>query len=185
MKTDAKLTKEANETASPRDVTEYSARVGALNFLAIQSRPDISYAISTLSQFMSNPNASHWSAIERVFAYIKGTPTRGPTYTKAGSDFQGYTDSDWAGNIIDRKSTSGYIFLLQGAPISWRSKRQTSVALSSAEAEYIAASEATKEALYLRSILNTFLPIDKQIGTVTLKEDNANCILIGNNPELH
>jgi hypothetical protein len=123
MKTDAKLTKEANETASPRDVTEYSARIRALNFLAIQSRPDISYAISILSQFISNPNASHWSAIKRVFAYIKGTPTRGPTYTKAGSDFQDYTDSDWAGNIIDRKSTNNYIFLLQGASISWRSKR--------------------------------------------------------------
>ena len=134
---------------------------------------------------MSNLNASYWSAIERVFAYIKGTPTRGPTYTKGSNDFQGYTDSDWAGNIADRKSTSGHIFLLQGAPISWRSKRQTSIALSNAEAEYIAASEAAKEALYLRLTLNTFFLMEKQIQTVILKEDNESCILIGSNPELH
>jgi hypothetical protein len=185
MKTDAKLTKKANETASPRDITEYSARVRALNFLAIQTRPDISYAISTLSQFISNPNDSHWSALKRAFAYIKKTPTRGPTYTKGNTVFQGYTDSDWADNITDRKSTNSHIFLLQGAPISWRSKRQTSVALSSAEAEYIAASEAAKEALYLHSTLNTFFPMEKQIQTVILKEDNENCILIGSNPELH
>jgi hypothetical protein len=118
MRTDAKLTKEANKIVSPRDVTEYSARVRALNFLAIQFRPDISYAILTLSQFMSNPNASYWNAIKRVFAYIKGTPTRGPIYTKGSNDFQDYTNSDWAGNIADRKSTSGHIFLLQRAPIS-------------------------------------------------------------------
>src|SRR6266536_2367271 len=177
IKTDAKHTKETNETASPRDVTEYSARVRSLNFLAIQTRPDISYSISTLSQFMSNPNGSHWSALERVFVYIKRTPAKDPTYINTGNDFQGYTDSDWADNITNRKSTSNSIFLLQRTPISWRSKRQTSVALSSAETEYIAASETTKEALYLRSTLNTFLPIEKQIQTVTLKKDNASCIL--------
>src|SRR5450432_2484648 len=62
---------------------------------------------------MSNPNASHWSAIERVFIYIKETPTRDPIYTKGSNDFQNYTNSDWAGNIVDRKSTSGHIFLLE------------------------------------------------------------------------
>ena len=87
MKTDLKLTKETNQAASPIQVTEYSARIGALNFLAIQTRPDISYAISTLSQFMSNPNESHWSALERVFAYIKKTPNRGPTYVRGEMNF--------------------------------------------------------------------------------------------------
>jgi hypothetical protein len=187
MRVDANLVKETTLQASKQQIADYDARIGSLNFLSIQTRPDISLAVSILSQFMTNPNESHWKALERVFAYIKATPNRGPTYRKDAKHggLVGYTDSDWAGDRIERRSTGGYIFLLYGAPISWKSKRQSCIALSTAEAEYIAACEAAKEAIYLKSTVNTLLPIEKSLSTITIMEDNQACIRIGQNPELH
>jgi hypothetical protein len=161
MKIDANLTRETTLIALLNDIVQYSAWVGLLNFLVIQMRPDISSPILTLSQFIANPNKSHWEALERVFAYLKETLTRNPIFVRYRGGLQDYTNSDWARDRSERKSTSGYIFLFQGAPISWKAKRQICVALSSAEAEYIAASEAVKEALYFRLTLNTFLLMDK------------------------
>ena len=134
---------------------------------------------------MQNPNESHWEALQRVFSYLKGSMQRGFTYRRSAGGLIGYTDADWAGDRDTRKSTSGYVFLMQGAPISWRSKRQECVALSTAEAEYIAATEATKESLFLKGIINTFLPIGRQLRTITIKGDNESCIRIRRNPEFH
>jgi hypothetical protein len=136
---------------------------------------------------MTNPNESHWAAFERIFAYLKRTPKLGPTYRKYRKyqNLIGFTDSDWAGDRDERKSTGGYIFLFHGAPISWRSKRQSCVALSTAEAEYIAAAETAKKAIFLKSMTNTFLPEHQHISKIPLMKNNEACIRISQNPEFH
>ena len=123
---------------------------------------------------MTNPNELYQKALERVFAYIKVIPNRGLTYRKDAKHggLVGYTDSDWAGDRIERRFIREYIFLFYGALISQKSKRQSCIALSTAEAEYIAACEAAKEAIYLKSTVNTLLPIEKSLLTITIMKDN-------------
>lgn len=135
------------------DATVYRSLVGSLIYLT-NSRPDIVHAVSIVSRFMSNPSKAHFAAAKRILRYVKGTKDFGILY-EADRDFNltGYTDSDWAGSTDDRKSTSGYVFLLGNKAISWASKKQTTVALSSAEAEYMAATSAACEATWLRKIL--------------------------------
>lgn len=122
----------------------YQAAVGSLMYAMIGTWPDIAYAVSTVSQHSSNPGQSHWTALRRIFCYLIGTPPLGLTY---GSGLcPGYTDTDW-GTGEDRKSISGYVFLVNRAAVSWASKKQASVALSSTEAEYIALPQGVKKSL--------------------------------------
>jgi hypothetical protein len=107
------------------------------------------------------------------------------TYKRSAEDLIGYIDADWAGDRDNRRSTSGYIFLMQGASISWRLKRQEYIALLIAETEYIAATEVTKEVLFLKEIINTLLPINQQIDVITIKKDNESYIRIKYNSEFH
>ena len=92
----------------------------------------------------------HWTAIKRILRYLKGTSNFGLQYNFDSPDCAGYSDADWAGDVGDRKSTSGYVFLLGGAAISWKSSKQSCVALSTAEAEYVALSAAAQEAIWLQ-----------------------------------
>ncbi|KAG2956824.1 hypothetical protein PC118_g24293 [Phytophthora cactorum] len=113
--------------------------VGALMHLMTATRPDIAYAVGYVSRFMENPQEEHWVAVKRIFRYLQGTKTHGICFKPGDNiDFRGYSDADWAGDLADRKSTSGYTFMLMGAPVSWGSKKQSSVSLSTSEAEYIA-----------------------------------------------
>ncbi len=110
-----------------------------------QTRPDIAYAVSTLSQFAHNPNDTHWKALKRVFRYVRGTLDVVVEYKSSEQlELLGYSDSDWGGDVETRKSTSGYVFKMANSAVSWSSKRQKTVALSSCEAEYMALTEATK-----------------------------------------
>src|SRR5438552_9913207 len=113
-------------------------------YAMMETRPDITFVVSTLSIYASNPSNEHWAALKRVFRYLNGTQNLGIVYSKGS--LLGYTDSDWAGNITTRKSTSGYVFLLGSSAVSWSSKRQPIVVLSSYEAKYMASIQATKEA---------------------------------------
>jgi hypothetical protein len=183
MAVDANLTAETEQQATAQEVHWYAARLGSLNYPATKTRPDIAFAVSVLGQFTNNPNQSHWKALERVFGYLKGSANRGLTYRKGERGLHGYVDSDWGGDPVTRRSTTGYVFMMYGSPVSWSSKRQQCVALSSTEAEYIAACEAAKEAMFLMRFVNSFLPSDEQIGAVTLLEDNIGCIKVANNPE--
>ncbi|XP_028215213.1 uncharacterized protein LOC114397350 [Glycine soja] len=117
------------------DATVYRSLVGSLIYLT-NSRPDIVHAVNIVSRFMSNPRKTHFAAAKRILRYAKGTKDFGILY-KTNRDFNltCYTDRDWAGSTDDRKSTSGYMFLLSNKAISWASKKQTTVALSSAETE--------------------------------------------------
>jgi hypothetical protein len=121
----------------------------------VNTQPDICFVVNTLSQFQVEPRQEHWIAAKHVLRYICGTINYGLRYTTS-SDIQlhGFTDSDWAGSTEDRKSTLGMCFSLGSAMISWGSRKQKSVALSIAEAEYMAAFEACTEAIWLRKLIS-------------------------------
>ena len=138
--------------------TQYQSAVGALLHAARATRPDISFAMTALSQHCKAPTDQHWQAVKRVLRYVRGTTDRGITYSGTGSQkepptLHGYCDSDYAEDETDRRSITGYAFLLCGAAVSWASRKQPTVAHSSTEAEYMAASDAAKEALWWRSFL--------------------------------
>ncbi|KAG2775354.1 hypothetical protein Pcac1_g13982 [Phytophthora cactorum] len=128
--------------------------VGALMHLMNSTRPDIAFAVGYVSRFMENPQVEHWTAVKRIFRYLQGTKSHGIRFTPSkGVDFRGYSDADWAGDHSDRKSTSGYLFQVLGGPIPWGSKKQSSVSLSTSEAEYIALSLAIQEGKWVHKLL--------------------------------
>ena len=135
------------------DPTLYRHLIGSLMYL-VNTRPDLCFAMNTLGQFLLEPRSVHWVAAKHVLCYLAGTVDFGLDYRRSdGIRLVGFTDSDWAGSVADRKSTSGCCFSLGSAAVSWFSRKQKSVALSSAEAEYMAASQASCEALWLRKLL--------------------------------
>jgi hypothetical protein len=126
---------------------QYQSAVGSLMYAMLGTRPDLAFAISVISRFSSNPTNAHWSAVKRVFRYIASTLDMGLVFRGGLQPLEGYTDSDWAGDQDTRRSTSGYVFNLGSAAISWSSKRQPTVALSTCEAEYVGQKNAAKEAI--------------------------------------
>lgn len=101
------------------------------------TRPDIAFSVSMLRRFCSNPEPTHWRLAKRTLRYLKETSNYGITYECGKKNLQGFTDSDWAGDVNDRKSCTGNVIMLAGGPISWKSQKQRSVALSTMEAEYV------------------------------------------------
>ena len=126
----------------------YRQAIGCLMFLMAGTRPDIAFAIGKLSQQCADPRQSHWTGVKRVVRYLRGSHRLGIVFGKddLGMELHGYSDAYWGGCLQSRNSTSGYVFKLCGGPISWDSRKQTVVAKSTCEAEYIALSEACKEA---------------------------------------
>ncbi|GBE89190.1 hypothetical protein SCP_1502130 [Sparassis crispa] len=139
------------EAAAMRDIP-YREAVGSLMYASLGTRPDITYAVSSLSRFSDNPGKAHWEAVKRVFRHLSGTKDLKLTYGAQELDLVGYTDADGSMHE-DRKVFSGYAFLIDGGAVSWSSKRQEIIALSTTEAEYVAATHAAKEALLLRSLM--------------------------------
>jgi len=177
-----------SELKDEEGVTEkrfpYREAVGCLNYIAQISRPDISYVVSNLARFSNNPSEMHWRAAKHAMKYLKGTVSLSLCYNKETQDeLIGYCDSDYAGDLMSRKSTSGYVFTLHGRPIAWSSSLQKVTALSSSEAEYMAISEALKELLWLRSLLKS-LGLE-QTEETELKVDNQAAIALSKNPEFH
>ena len=178
-----KLT-QATDEDSCIDQQKYQSAIGSLMYLSISTRPDISFAVSTLARFSSKPTKEHWTALKRLLRYLKGTTQYGILYKKGGvTECVGFSDADWAGDTNDRKSTSGYVFMLSGGAVSWSSKKQKCVALSTAEAEYIALSSAAQESIWLRQLL-TELGKSLEMPTV-LFEDNKSSIAMTRNPQFH
>ena len=123
-------------------------------YLMVCTRPDIAYAVSVLSRFMSNPKEKHWRFVKMLLKYLKTTREYSLIYPNQNTTIlTGYSDSDHAGDLGDRKSTSGFLFILSGCTISWKSVKQSTVAISSSEAEYIALSQATQEAIWFKALL--------------------------------
>jgi hypothetical protein len=159
MDSHQKLMVATDENALDAAATKnYQAQVGALMYAMQGTRPDLSYAVTALSQFCSRPSTIHAQAVKRVFRYLRGTIQHGITYRGSGPmttgpTLIGYCDSDWAEDRNDRRSITGYVFLLSNAAVSWKSRKQDTVALSSVEAEYMAAAEGVREALWWREFL--------------------------------
>jgi transposase InsO family protein len=162
---------------------KYPEAVGCLMYLTL-TRPDITYAVNQVSRYTKNPGMQHWNAVKRIMRYLKGTTDY--TMTLGGDDsmrLHTYTDADWAQDRDDRRSTSGYVCYLGVTLVSWGVRRQKTVAMSSAEAEYMAASDAVKEILYLRQILSQ-LGVE-QIEPTTLLMDNQGAEDMTHNPAYH
>ena len=151
-------------------------------YAAVGTRPDIAFAVSTLSQFLDNPAPSHWEAAKRVFRYLNGTKTWGITYGEKKGDLEGYTDADGSSQP-HRHAISGYAFLIDGRAVSWASKRQELITLSTAESEYVAATHAAKEGTWLRNFIGEiFAPIE---GPTTLHSDNQSAIALAKSGNYH
>ena len=127
----------------------------------MNSRPDIAFTVRRLAQFTSNPDSACWAAMKHLLRYLKGTRTKGIIYglrqttgSEDDSHIEGYTDADWAGDTFTSRSTTGYVFMSAGGPIAWGSRKQSVVALSTCEAEYIAASYTSCVATWLRNLLD-------------------------------
>ncbi|KAK9873393.1 hypothetical protein WA026_022456 [Henosepilachna vigintioctopunctata] len=131
----------------------YQNLIGGLMYLAILTRPDIAFSVSFLSQYNNKYTNVHWQSAKRILRYLKQTKKLKLKYFKNDIDLQGFADADWANDKNDRRSYTGFVFRLSGGAISWQSTKQKTVALSSTEAEYMALSEAAKEAIYLKNLL--------------------------------
>jgi len=159
--------------------TPYSELVGSILYLATTTRPDIAYATGVLARYMKAPEHHHWQAAKTVVRYLIGTKGVGLLYG-GGTELTGAVEADYGGCPGTRRSTTGWLFTLNGGAISWSSRRQATVAASTAEAEYIAAAGAAKEALWLRKLMADLrLPV----GAVAIAEDNQACMAMATNPE--
>ena len=166
------------------DQQQYQSAVGSLLYLAMATRPDIAFAVSNVAKFSAQPTKQHWTAVKRILRYLRGTADYGLVFTpNVSGDCVGYSDADWGGDLDDRKSTSGYLFLISGGAVSWRSKKQTCVALSTAEAEYVALASAAQEATWIRQL--TAVLENRPQETVTVFEDNQSAICMAKNPQFH
>jgi hypothetical protein len=169
----------------------YAKLLGELQFLTNATRPDIAYAVNKLASYTANPSLQHVGALKRILRYLKGTKNYGIIYSAKPQNirelqnsnlFYGYADAAYA-DTDDYKSTSGYVFLVGGGAVTWRSKKQTTIALSSTEAEYISLSEAGREACWLRSLYEE-LGYTQIIPNI-IKGDNNGSIAMAQNPQFH
>ncbi|KAK8945216.1 hypothetical protein KSP39_PZI007881 [Platanthera zijinensis] len=167
------------------DPTEYRSAIGCLRYL-VNTRPDIAYAVGIASRFMEKPNTQHFAVVKQILRYLKGTIGFGLSYERnlrGGTKLVGYCDSDHGGSIDDRKSTTGVAYFLGPNIISWMSQKQRVVALSSCEAEYISASIAAQQGVWLLNLLDD---IRKRIRCkATLFVDNKSAIALTKNPVYH
>lgn len=162
----------------------YRQAVESLMYLSVGTRPDITFAVNKVSQYLEKPNKIHWNAVKRIFKYLKGTTKYGIHYlTQQNNHIKPFSDADYAGDTETRKSTTGFVLKLGDSAIAWGSTRQRTVALSTTEAEYIAASQTIKEIIWMKSLIND-LVLFKNI-TTTLYVDNLSAIKLIKNPEFH
>lgn len=145
-------------------------------YLTNCTRPDIAYSVSKLSRFTSNPGNDHWIALRRVLRYLKHTLSYGILYTRYPAVLEGYSDANWISDTKDSKSTSGYVFTIGGAAVSWKSSKQTCIARSTMESEFIALDKAGEEAEWLRNFLEDIPCWEKPVPPVMIHCDSLAAI---------
>ena len=147
---------------------EYANAIGCLMSAMQCTRPDIAFAVSKLSRFTRNPSVEHWKAIDRVLGYLKKTKELGLQYSNFPAILEGYTDASWISSIGENKSTTGWVFILGGGVISWKSKKQTLITHSIMESEFVTLAEAGKEAKWLRDFLLEISLISKNVSSISI-----------------
>lgn len=130
----------------------YASVVGSFMYAMVCTRLDISHVVSVVSRYMANPGKLHWQAVKWILKYLRGTINTCLVFGKGNESLVGYVDSDYAGDLDKRRSLSGYVFTLGNCAVSWKSTLQATIALSTTEAEYMAVTEAVKEAIWLRGL---------------------------------
>ena len=174
-----KLAPKSQEDEEDTDAP-YRQLVGSVMYLATCTRPDLSYAMCVLTRRFDTPTKATWEAANMVLKFIKGTPDTGLLYKQSKSpQLVAFVDSDWAGEEETRKSTTGYVIMFCGSPVSWRAGLQKNVSTSSTEAEYVALCECTKEVVYLRRIVEECGC--KQDGPTTIHVDNEAAVKLAHN----
>jgi hypothetical protein len=187
-----------DETKADMADVPYVSLIGALMYAAIGTRPDIAFAVGTLSRFLGNPGRRHWNEAKCVLAYLKGTsnyviryssntlPTgevigysRGVGMKPTGGSIEGFCDSDWAGCVDTQRSTSRFVWMMNGGAVCWRSKLQTIVALSSTEAEYVGATPAVQEVIWLRDLLCELKMTDSSPSILNMDNRGATILTHG------
>lgn len=163
----------------------YKEAVGCLMFVVTTSRSDIAFSVSKISQFMDDSEPTHWNAVKRIIRYLKSTSNLKITFNRIKAEkgliLTRFCDADYAGDLDSRKSTSGYMFLLNGSPITWMSRKQSIIAQSTTVAEYVALAEAGKEAAWSRQFLIS-IKCEQKSPTIT-HCDNQSAIKLVKNPE--
>ncbi|WVZ80759.1 hypothetical protein U9M48_028212 [Paspalum notatum var. saurae] len=180
MATNTKL--DPDESGIKVDQTLYRSMIGSLLYLCA-SRPDIMFSVCLCARFQADPKESHLTAVKRILRYLKHTPSIGLWYPKGASfELLGYKDSDFAGCRVERKSTSEGCHLLGRSLVSWSSKKQNCVSLSTAEAEYIAAGSSCAQLLYMKQMLKDY---GVELSRIPLLCDNESAVKLTNNPVQH
>jgi len=183
---EARLTK-APDTykCDPEALAAYRTLIGELMHLMVQTRPDLAYSISRLAQFMSNPTEDHWKALKRILRYLQSTKDLGICYAKSPGNLtvSAWTDASWGEDPDDSRSTNGYVILMAGGPVAWKSQKQQCVALSSTEAEYIGQTMAATSTMWTRNLLKELQIKGAIPETATvIYADNQGAIKLANNP---
>ena len=159
----------------------YSSAVGSLMYAMVATRPDIAFAVGVVSRYMADPGKKHWEAVKHILRYLKGTSSKCLRFGNSDASIVGYTDADYAGCVDNRRSTSGYVFIFAGATISWRSCLQDCTSSSTTEAEYVAMSDASKEAIWLARLVG-----DLDIQQIPILHcDSQSAIALAKNPVFH
>lgn len=184
-----KASDEERAEAAQTEIDEgglYGSLVGELNWIACNTRPDIAIAVSELGRHRAAPTKDHWNAARHLLRYLAGTRHLGITYgrpsthERIGSEIIGFSDSDYASDPDTRRSRTGYVFILNGGAVSWQSKLQPTVAVSTTEAEYMASAFAAREAIWLGWLLREiWCKADKPIRLLV---DNAGAEALAKNP---
>lgn len=173
-----------DESRKRVDATNFKQMVGCLMYL-LATRPDLAYAICLIARYMERPTEMHFAAAKRILRYLKGSLQYGILYRKGelSCELEGWSDSDYAGDVDDRKSTSGYVYRLGSGAISWSSKKQAIVTLSTTEAEFVAASSCACQGIWLRKILHHLCQTQRSCTKIYC--DNSSSIKLSKNPILH
>ena len=160
----------------------YQSAVGSLMYAMVCTRPDIAHAVGVVNRYMSNPGKRHWLAVKWILRYLRGTTSQALCFGGSNTTLQGYADSDMAGDRDSSRSTTGYVFTVGGTAVSWISRLQRVVALSSAEAEYVALTEASKEMIWLQRFMEE---LGKKQESSRLYCDSQSAIHLAKNSAFH
>ncbi|KAL5824162.1 hypothetical protein ACOSQ3_020225 [Xanthoceras sorbifolium] len=160
----------------------YASAVGSLMYAQVCTRPDIAFVVGMLGRYQSNPGLDHWKAVKKVMRYLQGTKDYMLMYRRTDNlEVIGYSDSDFAGCVDSRKSTSGYIFMMASGAVSWRSAKQSLTATSTMEAEFVSCFEATSHGVWLKSFISGLRVVDSISRPLKMYCDNSAAVFMAKN----